>query len=143
MTSWKKRAAEMITKYERAVSKLEELGPEWERGIRELNKMQREYEDLKRELRVFDAADEQAYRKKISEGTRRGLERARRRGVKLGGARPRKSKVSLGELRRLRKVGLSQQQIADRLGCSQPLVSRRLKELVAANSKKSKTRRQA
>lgn len=153
MTTWKKIlakerrrdtwAAEMRRKFERGVRELERLGPELEQGLRELGEMHREYEDLKRELRVLAAANEDSYRRKISEGTRRGLARARARGVELGGARPRKSKVNLNELRRLYKHGLTQQQIAERLDCSQALVSRRLRETEKRHSaqKSKKVRR--
>jgi hypothetical protein len=119
-------------KYDQAVRRLEQVGPELEKGMREVDDMKREYEDLKRELRVF--VDETAYRKKIREGTRRGLERARRRGMKLGGSRRAgQSKIDFNEVRRLQKRGLTQEQIAARLGCSQALVSKKL-----AAHKKSK-----
>ncbi len=95
-----------------------------------------EFERVTKEIERRAREDEPAWRRKIREGTRRGLERARKRGVKLGGARRAgKSKIDLNELRRLRKLGHSQQRIAKRLHCSQALVSRKL---AAQRSKKSK-----
>ncbi len=91
MTSWKKILAK-------------ERGPHdsWATAMkRKFERVLRELEDLKQNVVRRAAENENSYRRKISEGTRRGLDRARRRGVKLGGARPRKSKVSLDELRRL------------------------------------------
>lgn len=75
------------------------------------------------------AQSEAEYRAKISAGTRKGLERARRRGVKLGGARSRKSKIDDKTLKQLRRRGFSQMKIAEWFGCSQALVSRKLKKL--------------
>jgi hypothetical protein len=75
------------------------------------------------------AADER--KKRISAATKAGLARAKKRGVKLGGAR-RTSKVDAKQVFALRKKGFTQQQIAVRLGISQPLVSN-----ILANGRKS------
>lgn len=82
---------------------------------------------LNEKLKQRASENEESYRKKISEGTRKGLEQARRRHVKLGGSRGRKSKVDLKRLRELRRRGFTQQQIAGILNCSQVLVSKLLR----------------
>jgi DNA invertase Pin-like site-specific DNA recombinase len=72
------------------------------------------------------AATDAQYREKISKGTKEGLKRARALGVKLGGRKP---KVSVKEVRSLRRKGLTQQQIAKKLGVSQPTVSLKLRSV--------------
>jgi predicted XRE-type DNA-binding protein len=66
-------------------------------------------------------------RKNRSKAIKEGLARAKQRGVLLGGARPRPSKVNRKHLRELRQAGLSQTKIAEILHCSQALVSRLLR----------------
>lgn len=70
---------------------------------------------------------ESAYRKRISEGTRRGLAAAKQRGVKLGGYRKKTSKIDRTLLFKLHRKGESQTAISKRLGCSQAYVSKILK----------------
>jgi DNA invertase Pin-like site-specific DNA recombinase len=77
---------------------------------------------------------EASYRKKIAEGTRLGLQRAKKRGVKLGGHRT--SKIDRKRLRGLVRRGFKQMQIAENLGCSQALVSRLLKKEKTRRKKK-------
>src|ERR1700687_2609205 len=97
----------------------------WKRAMQKMfERVIRDLEEIKKQA----LQTEQSYRDKISKGTRKGLARARARGVKLGGARGRKSKVSLKRLRELERRGLTQIQIASVLGCSQALVSRLLKK---------------
>ncbi len=98
----------------------------FEKVVREMQTAIRETVALRQAILRRAAETEASYRRKIREGTRRGLERARKRGVKLGGARPRK-KINLNELRRLRARGFSQQQLAERFRCSQALISLKLK----------------
>jgi hypothetical protein len=64
--------------------------------------------------------------KKSSAAIKAGLARARKRGVKLGGAH-RKSAVNPKSVLALKKRGLKQQEIASILGISQPLVSKILR----------------
>jgi DNA invertase Pin-like site-specific DNA recombinase len=101
------------------------------RGARDTWKgsMQKMFERVIRDLEEIKKQalqTEQSYRDKISKGTVKGLERARARGIKLGGAR-RKSKINLNQLRALHRSGRTQEEIADVLDCSQGLVSRLLR----------------
>ena len=120
MTTWK----DILEKERRPHdSWADAMRRKFEKVLRDIEGVKKQYEsDLRRVME-----DEGTYRRRISEATRRGLEKARARGVKLGGARRRKSKVKLSVLRRLKKDGFTQQEIADKLGCSQALVSRKLK----------------
>jgi hypothetical protein len=78
--------------------------------------------------RLVEQVDER--KKKISEATKAGLARAKKRGVKLGGAH-RTSNVDTKKVFALRKKGFTQQKIAMRLAISQPLVSK-----ILANGRK-------
>lgn len=112
--------------WERKVERLvRELGEVLTSYDRELAKGAEEY---RQQLNIRDLKAEAERVQRISEGTRRGLEKARRRGTKLGGPR-RKPRIDPKKLRQLSGRGLSQQEIARSLGCSQPRVSQLLKKL--------------
>ncbi len=68
-----------------------------------------------------------AVKKRKSAKIKRALARARREGKRIGGAR-RKSKVDARKLLALHERRLTQQEIARRLGISQPLVSQILRK---------------
>jgi SOS response regulatory protein OraA/RecX len=92
---------------------------------RRLQKVLRDVEAIREQWRREQkrAKTEQEFTTKISEATKAGMERARARGVKFGGARKRKPKVSIKQVRQLRRKGFTQEQIADALHVSQAHVS--------------------
>jgi CRP-like cAMP-binding protein len=121
-----------------AIAELARIAPEanrlYARERREKKKrhesMDQQFRRVLRDLtfavsRLVAQVDER--KKKISEATKAGLARAKRRGVKLGGAR-RTSNVDTKRVFTLRKKGFTQQEIAMRLGISQPLVSKILRK---------------
>jgi AraC-like DNA-binding protein len=116
---------------------------EQRKKLRELTTLHAQQQQYVREL----MEKENAYRDRITKATLKGLKRARAEGKRLG--RPPgsgKHSGNIGRICALLKRGFTQQSIAQNLGCSQSLVSRRLKEmrkkLTPHKSKKSKTRRQ-
>jgi len=88
----------------------------------------RRIERLTRQLEIaLEIGREAAYKRRISLRTRKALAKARREGKRLG--RPPGTKIDLKKLKRLRARGLTQTQIAEKLGATQSLVSRALAKL--------------
>jgi DNA invertase Pin-like site-specific DNA recombinase len=70
--------------------------------------------------------DDKARAAKLSAAIRKGLERAKRQGKRIGGAR-RRPAFDRERIRRLARKGCTQTAIAKSLGCTQGLVSKVLK----------------
>jgi len=100
----------------------ETMNQQFERVLTDLKRVLRDLTDERNNVALVlkDLDREREERKKKIKA---GLARAKKRGVKLGGAR-RTSNVDAKTVVALRKRGMTQQEIAEILNVSQPLVSK-------------------
>jgi DNA-binding NarL/FixJ family response regulator len=89
---------------------------------RKFEKVARDWVEINEQLLQTEAE----YRAKISERTKKGLQKARKKGKRLG--RPRGTKVDVKKVRKLAKDGFTQLEIARALNISQTTVSTTLRK---------------